>query len=81
MNASQSHHSNIQFKKQSLPDIFKIKIIIIGAVLTLEMDLAHNQSLFDIKQQHSAVPNYGLKLKMNHKYPEKRNQSKLKKKI
>ena len=39
------------------------------------MDVESTQTLFDFKQQYSAIPKYGLKLKLDHKYPEKRNQS------
>lgn len=34
-----------------------------------------SQSFVDFKQQITAVPNYGLKLKFNHKFPEKENFS------
>lgn len=39
------------------------------------MDVESAQALYDLKQQYSAIPKYGLKLKMDHQYPEKRNQS------
>lgn len=39
------------------------------------MDVESTQTLFDFKQQYSAIPKYGLKLKMDHQFPEKRNQS------
>lgn len=34
-----------------------------------------SQSFVDFKQQIVAVPNYGLKVKFDHKYPEKENYS------
>lgn len=34
-----------------------------------------SQSFVDFKQQIIAIPNYGLKFKFNHKFPEKANYS------
>lgn len=39
------------------------------------MDGDSAQSFCGFKQQVSAVPQYGLKLKFNHVYPETRNQN------
>lgn len=32
-------------------------------------------SNYDLKQQISSVPRFGVKLKFNHVFPEKRNQN------
>ncbi|XP_058446852.1 non-lysosomal glucosylceramidase [Malaya genurostris] len=41
----------------------------------MKMDGDSAQSFCEFKQQVSAVPQYGLKLKFNHVYPETRNQN------
>lgn len=39
------------------------------------MDVNSEKSNYDLKQQITSVSRYGLKLKFNHVYPEKRNQN------
>lgn len=39
------------------------------------MELNHVNSTYDIKQQLIEVPKYGVKVKFNHVFPEKRTQN------
>lgn len=52
-----------------------VESVFIGVSCPAEMDGDSAQSFCEFKQQVSAVPQYGLKLKFNHVYPETRNQN------
>lgn len=39
----------------------------------MERDSANSN--YDLKQQTTAIPSYGMKVKFNHTFPEKRTQN------